>query len=242
MDRGSSPHDALRRPRAEDRRPDPHHRAAGRDRGLEVGGHAHRQRVQRQPGVAQIRRTAPWPAGGPPSGPRNRRPARESSSARAARCRGNRATSRARASTSCGATPAWSAPPSILTWMHTCSGAMPAGRCSDRRCGDLEPVDACGPSRNARPPAGSCCSGSGRCNAIASGRSAQQRDLLHRFLDVVLAEGASGRPRRPRAPLRARRSWTPPASVTSFTSRCAAVHRRQRSARELAGGWLQSWS
>ena len=112
------------RPPAEDRRPHPHHRAAGRDRGLEVGGHAHRQACPapvRRPAISS--NSACARAGGPPAAPRNRPPApgivisprsRKLRQPRHCPRQGQRFL-RARRRTC-------SAPPSILTCMHTCSG------------------------------------------------------------------------------------------------------------------------
>jgi hypothetical protein len=131
---------------------------------------------------------------------RNQEQFRGSSSARAAQARQRRHGARqrqrlARRHAGLGG------PPSMLTWMHTCSGGRSAGAARSTAARRSSAGPPCAPSRNARPPAGSCCSGSGRCSAIP-GQIAQRGDLVHRFLDVVFAKGGAGRPRRPRAPRR----------------------------------------
>ena len=63
------------------------------------------------------------------------------------RRRGKAAISRAKASASCGATPDLVAPPSVLTWMQTLSGASVWGRCASRRWAILNRSTVCAQSK-----------------------------------------------------------------------------------------------
>ena len=109
--------------------------------------------------------------------------------------RGSRATSRASASTSCGATPDLVGPPSMFTWMHTCSGSHSLGPLLGQALRHLEPVDRVRPMEVGRHQPRLVALD--RAYAMPFQRKfGQQRDLLHRFLDVVFAKGDLARRKR----------------------------------------------
>ena len=197
----------------EDRGADAHHRRALGDRGLEVVGHAHGERVERRARRARARlqvaaqdceRAARASARrrwrlAMPMRPRSRRP-------------GSVATARASASASPGWTPPLVASPLTLTCdARRCSGARPAGRCARE--------DARRASTRSTPCTQSKCSATSRVLLLWSGadempdeagRSASAADLGQRFLHVVLAEIALPGGEGGAHHLGADASWRPP--------------------------------
>ena len=198
-DRTQQPRATVTRMRslAEDRPTHTHHRRALRDRGFEIVGHAHRQRVQRRcrrrpgdPAAPAARETVPAAA------PDRRWAAESSSSPRSARP-GNAATARASASTSAGGAPLLLSSPLEVDLQADLQRRQGGGTGLAQALRDLEPIDAVHPVESARR-----CRrvlllwiGPMKCHSMA--RSSRLLHLVERLLDIVLAEGAlPGRPGR----------------------------------------------
>jgi len=207
-----------RRPAAEDRGADPHQRAAGVDRRLEVGGHSHRQRVEREAGLVQLveqRAVFRWTArcaAKPSTVP-------ESSS-------GPAAAAAAAAGSPRPGPPHPSAP--RRPWSATVDVDLDADL--QRRqfrwpllrqpLRDLDPVDGVDQSKwAATSRVLLLCTGPMQCHCSGSSRSSA---IFSTLPDVVLAEGALARVVRLAHGFGAEVLETA-SSVTSVTGRCACA-------------------